>query len=178
MVLPIDLFFLVLRVFAGLLIAGHGAQKVFGAFEGPGLEGFRTNVSKLGFAPRPFAELAAFGELVGGLAVALGVLTPIAAAVLCVDMLVAITKVHAPKGLWVTKGGYEFALTLFVVFALFGLAGPGAIAIDPRFELGRAILAWSVPLFAVTFLLGALVVFAAPQRRVAVPEKKRDEPAA
>lgn len=174
MTLPFDLFLLVLRVVVGLLLVGHGSQKVFGAFGGAGLEGFRRNVEKMGFRPaRPFALAAAFGELIGGLALAVGFLTPVAAAILAVDMLVAVVKVHVPNGLWVTKGGYEYALTLLVVFALYGLAGPGAYAVDAAI----GILAWSVPLFAVVFVTGALVCFIGT-RPPRSSEQRHERPAA
>lgn len=163
-----DLFVLVLRVLLGLLLAGHGAQKVFGAFEGPGLEGFRARVANIGFPARPFAELAAFGELVGGLALAVGLLTPIACAVLAVDMLVAILKVHGPKGLWVTKGGYEYPLTLLVIFALIGLTGPGRYAIDAALALMP-----SPPIFVLVFIVGTAIVLAASRRRAAAAEQGR-----
>ena len=164
-----DLFVLVLRVLLGLLLAGHGAQKVFGAFEGPGLEGFRARVANIGFPARPFAELAAFGELVGGLALAVGLLTPIACAVLAVDMLVAILKVHGPKGLWVTKGGYEYPLTLLVIFALIGLTGPGRYAIDATL----ALVPWTPPIFVLVFIVGTAIVLAASRRRAAAAEQGR-----
>ena len=173
MTLSPDLFVLILRAFVGLLVAGHGAQKVFGAFEGPGLEGFRARVAGMGFPPRPFAELAAFSEFLGGLALAVGFATPIAAGALAVDMLVAILKVHAPKGLWVTKGGYEYPLTLLVIFALLGLSGPGAYAVDQRL----AIVPWSPAVFLVVFVVGAAITIAASRRDRAALSKS-DKPAA
>ncbi|TMD59722.1 MAG: DoxX family protein [Chloroflexi bacterium] len=173
MILSADLFLLALRVFVGVLVAGHGAQKVFGAFEGPGLDGFSGHVEKIGFNPaRPFAILAAFTEFLGGLAFATGFLTPIVAAMLAVDMLVAIVRVHAPRGLWVQKGGYEYPLTLLVVFALFGLGGPGAYAVDQI--LGLGILQWSAEIFVVLFVGGALVSFVATRNPVAAaPDRRR-----
>ena len=60
----------------------------------------------------------------------MGFLTPLAAAVLAVDMLVAIWKVHWAKGFWVTKGGYEYALVMFCIFAVVGLVGVTAYSVD------------------------------------------------
>lgn len=126
-----DLALAILRVVAGLVIAAHGAQKVFGAFGGTGLEKWTGNVAALGFRPaRVWALAAAGGELLGGLALAFGLLTPIAAAVCAVDMLVAIWKVHWSKGLWITKGGYEYALVLLVISAVIGLRGVTALSLD------------------------------------------------
>ena|SRR2546426_3888930 len=168
MAISADHFLLALRVFAGLLIAGHGAQKVFGAFGGQGPVGFRRRVEALGFRPVGlFAFAASFGEFLGGLAVAIGLLTPVAAGILAVDMLVAIFKVHAPNGLWITKNGYEYALTMFVVFVLFGLSGPGAYAIDSAIGIAP----WTAPIFLVVFGAAAIVSFVSTARPAA-PEKR------
>jgi putative oxidoreductase len=172
MILSVDVFLLVLRAFVGLVVAGHGAQKVFGAFQGQGMTAFRARVAQFGFPARPFAELAAFGEFLGGIALALGLLTPIVSAILAVDMLVAIWKVHRPKGFWVTKGGYEYPLTLLVVFSLFGLAGPGPYSIDQ--QLG--IVSWSAPVFVILFVAGALLAVGAPRLRRAT-DHRDDRPA-
>lgn len=120
-----------LRVVTGLLLAGHGAQKALGVFGGAGLVKWTGAAKGMGFRPAVFwANAAAWGEFIGGLAVAIGFLTPLAAAVLAVDMLVAIWKVHWSKGLWVTKGGYEYALVMFCIFTLIGLNGVTAYSVD------------------------------------------------
>jgi putative oxidoreductase len=126
-----ELALAVLRVVTGLLLAGHGAQKTFGAFGGPGPAKWLGATKGMGFHPAGlWANAAAWGELVGGLALAVGFLTPVAAAVLAVDMAVAIWKVHSGKGLWVTKGGYEYALLMLCIFVLLGLHGVTAFSAD------------------------------------------------
>ncbi|OLC54292.1 MAG: hypothetical protein AUH85_12090 [Chloroflexi bacterium 13_1_40CM_4_68_4] len=107
----------------------------------------------------------------GASALAAGFLTPIAAAVLAVDMLVAIVRVHGPGGLWVQKGGYEYPLTLLVVFALFGLGGPGHDVLDQ--SLGLGILQWRAELFAIVFVSGALVSFVATRSSAAAAPNRR-----
>lgn len=156
MLVDLDTLLAVLRVYAGLVLAGHGAQKVLGWYGGQGLGGVTGMVGKIGFRPPgAWALVLGWGELAGGLLLAVGFLTGIVAAVLFVDMLVAIWKVHSPKGFWVTGGGYEYALTLAVIFAAFGLAGPGAYSLDGA--LGIAAL--TTPLFLATTVLGLLAVW-------------------
>lgn len=149
--------FFILRVFAGLAIAAHGAQKGLGWSGGPGLERWKGSVQKMGMRPHAFwAHAAAWGELVGGLCLTLGLLTGIAAGVLVMDMIVAIWKVHATKGFFVSNGGYEYALTDLVVFGLIGLAGPGAYALDGATGLAS----WSATLFIVALVLGLVTMWA------------------
>ena len=133
-----DLALAILRVVTGLVLAGHGAQKALGAFGGTGLTKWTGATKGMGFRPAGlWANAAAWGELLGGLALAVGLLTPVAAAVLAVDMLVAIWKVHWSKGFWITRGGYEYAMVLFSVFVLVGLVGDTAYSVDQVFGLSR-----------------------------------------
>src|SRR5438309_6714929 len=119
---------LLIRVVAGLLLAGHGAQKAFGWFEGHGFSTTGSVFESMGYRPgRVAGFLAVLGELGGGLLLALGLLTPLAAAAVVGVMLNAMS-VHWPK-VWVTQGGYEYALVLAVVGAGVGFAGPGAFSL-------------------------------------------------
>jgi putative oxidoreductase len=153
----LDLALTIIRLAVGLVLAGHGAQKVFGAFEGPGLERWHGAVASMGFArPRVLGTLAAFTEFFGGLMLAAGFLTPVVAAALAIDMAVAIVKVHRGKGMWVTKGGYEYALVLFVVVAVLGLARPTAFSVDAALGFGG-----SAALFLAVLAIGAAVTAAA-----------------
>lgn len=152
-----DLALTVVRAAIGLVLAGHGAQKVFGAFEGPGLERWHGAVASMGFAqPRIMGTLAAFVELFGGLMLAAGFLTPVVAAALAIDMVVAIIKVHWSKGLWVTNGGYEYALVLFVVLAMLGLARSSVYSVDAALGFGGGAL-----LFLVVLVVGGILTAAA-----------------
>ena len=148
----------IVRVAIGLVLAAHGAQKVFGVFEGPGLEKWRGAVAGMGFAqPRVMGTLAAFTELFGGLAFAVGLYTPIVAAMLAVDMLVAIKKAHWSKGFFVQKGGYEYPLVLFIAMCVIGLSPTTSYSVDGALGLFLANAMW----FAVVFVVGAIVVAAA-----------------
>jgi putative oxidoreductase len=140
-----DLVLLVLRVVVGLLFVGHGAQKLFGWFGGHGLQGTAGFFEALGLRPgRLHAAAGGLGELGGGLLLALGLVTPIAAAVLIAVMTVAVAKVHISKGPWVSNGGYEYNLVLgSVAFALAGV-GPGAWSLDHALGLDWASTGWAV----------------------------------
>jgi putative oxidoreductase len=140
------------------VIAAHGAQKVLGLFGGPGMSAFTKVVDGLGFRPAPaWAAMAAYGELVGGVMFAAGFLTGIAAGILVVDMVVAIWRVKWPKGFWSANGGYEFDLTLLTIFALIGLAGPGAWSLDAPLRL----VGWTTLEFAATLAVGLFGVWSA-----------------
>src|SRR3954469_22112274 len=96
-----DLGLLVLRVVIGLLFAGHGAQKLFGAFGGGGLEGTAEMFDNIGLRPGALhARAAGTFEFMGGLLLALGLFTPFAAAALIAVMTAAVVTVHAPNGVW------------------------------------------------------------------------------
>src|SRR3954463_8343585 len=103
-----ELGLLVLRVVVGLLFMGHGAQKLFGLFGGPGLAG-NAGFFEQGLGLKP-GEVHATGAgpvgVFGGRLRALGLLPPLAAAALIATMTVAIATVHFSKGLRSTEGGY------------------------------------------------------------------------
>jgi putative oxidoreductase len=122
---------LVLRVPAGLILAAHGAQKLFGWFGGYGLEGTGQWLASIGLEPGYLmALLAGSAEFFGGLALVLGLLTRPAAVVSAFTMLVAIFAVHIGNGLFMSNNGYEFALTLFAVTLALAIQGPGRFALD------------------------------------------------
>ncbi|HEV2820600.1 MAG TPA: DoxX family protein [Solirubrobacteraceae bacterium] len=119
----------ILRLVVGGLFAGHGAQKLFGWFGGHGPEGTgQFFESSLGLAPgQRHAQTAGAAELGGGLMLATGLGTPLAAAAISGTMITAIRKVHLDKGPWVSEGGFEYnAVVLAVLFALTDEdSGPG-----------------------------------------------------
>jgi putative oxidoreductase len=114
---------LVMRLALGAVMTGHGYHKVFG-----GLHHHVQFVTSLGL-PGWTAYLSAFAEFFGGILVLVGLFTRVAAFAICVDLSVAIAKVHFHNGL-MGQGGYEFPLALAAV--AFGLIflGPGSIAFD------------------------------------------------
>src|SRR5580765_1363950 len=109
----VDLGLLMLRSVVGLTLAAHGTQKLFGWFGGYGLAGTGGFMEQLGFRPgRRAALMAGLSETVGGLLLALGAATPLAAALIVGVMLVATFSVHWTKGFFNHNGGYEYPLVL------------------------------------------------------------------
>ena len=122
---------LALRVPVGIILAAHGAQKLFGWFGGYGLEGTGQWMASIGLEPGYLmALLAGSAEFFGGLALVLGLLTRPAAAVSAFTMLVAIFSVHFEHGLFLTNNGYEYALTLFAATVAITVQGGGCYAAD------------------------------------------------
>jgi putative oxidoreductase len=125
---------LILRLVVGLILVGHGAQKLFGWWGGPGMNGWTRMVQKLRIRPaQPWAWVAALAEFGGGILLALGFLSPLGSLAIAGSMLVAIVTVHLPRGFWVTKGGYEFNLALLAAVAELALTGPGIYSLDQAF---------------------------------------------
>jgi putative oxidoreductase len=140
---------LLLRVVAGLTIAAHGTQKLFGWFGGGGLKGTAQSFGGMGFRPATLmALLAGLGES-SGVLLAFGFLTPLAALGTAVVMLNAIESVHWRNGFFNGKGGYEFNLLLLTVAVAIAAIGPG------RFSLDRA-LGWDDNLSGLWWGVGVL----------------------
>ncbi|MGA7912633.1 MAG: DoxX family protein [Candidatus Dormiibacterota bacterium] len=122
---------LLLRVVIGLMVAAHGAQKVLGWWGGPGMTGWTAAMTRMRIRPAaPWAWLSALSELLGGLGLALGLLTPLPSFGIVAAMLVAIALVHWPNGFWNGKRGYEFNLSLVAPAVAIALTGPGAYSLD------------------------------------------------
>jgi putative oxidoreductase len=122
---------LILRLVIGLTIAAHGAQKLFGLWGGPGMSSWIQVVQRLRIRPaQPWAWVAALSEFGGGLLLAFGLLWPLGSLAIIGAMLVAIATVHWSKGFWVTKGGYEFNLSIIGGAAALAFTGPGTYSLD------------------------------------------------
>ena len=122
---------LILRLGIGLILAAHGAQKLFGVWGGPGMTRWAQMVQRLRIRPaRPWAWVAALSEFGGGLLLALGLLSPLGSLAIIGAMLVAIATVHLSKGFWVGKGGFEFNLSLIAGAAALAFTGPGPYSLD------------------------------------------------
>ncbi|WP_281444857.1 DoxX family protein, partial [Paenarthrobacter nicotinovorans] len=110
----------ILRVIAGFLFAAHGWQK-FNEFTIAGTQASFTQMGVPGASV--VAPIVATLELVGGIALILGLLTRVFAALLAIDMLGALFLVHAPAGIFVANGGYELVLLFAGAALALALAG-------------------------------------------------------
>lgn len=115
---------LVVRVVAGVIFAAHGAQKLFGAFEGPGMEKTVEMMGQIGY-------LVAIAEFFGGLGLVVGLFTRFSAASLIGVMVGAIWMVHGKNGFFLSNGGYEYNL------ALIGLLFPILVVGAGRYAVGH-----------------------------------------
>jgi putative oxidoreductase len=152
---------LLARLFIGGMFIGHGTQKWFGWFGGPGIEKTTGMMGSLGLAPaRTNAHAAAASETLGGIGIALGAFTPASAAALIGTMVTAIRTVHLKNGFWSTGGGYEYNLTIIAALLLIVDGGPGTFSVDGA--LGREETGTGVALAALAAgVLGSTVSLAA-----------------
>ncbi|MCK6212294.1 DoxX family protein [Georgenia sp. EYE_87] len=122
-----DVLLLVARVALGIVFLAHGLQKMLtwgmpgtaAAFEGMGVP-----------APGLSAWFSAIVETVGGAALILGLLTPLFAALLTINMVGALVIVHLPFGIWVMENGYELVLALAAGAVALIAAGAGRFSLD------------------------------------------------
>lgn len=129
----VALSLLVVRVAAGVIFAAHGAQKLFGMFDGPGLE---KAVASLGVGSLGY--LVVIGEFFGGLGLILGLLSRFSAASLIAIMAGAIQMVHAKNGFFLKAGGYEYNVALIGLLIPTLLAGPGGLSLGRLLPLPRS----------------------------------------
>jgi putative oxidoreductase len=157
-----DVGLLALRLAVGLTFAAHGAQKAFGWWAGPGPDRWRGAVGSMGFSPaRLFGLVSTTIELVGGLLLAVGLLSAFAAAALVAQVVVIVTRAHWPKGFFNSVGGFEYPLLLGVVAGVVGLLGPGAISLDA--VLGSHLDVGSRTFLLVAGLVGGALAAAVPR---------------
>jgi putative oxidoreductase len=127
-----DLGLLLLRLALAAILYMHATQKLFGWFSGPGLDRATGLFESLGQRPgRQMAMLAVACEVTGSVLVALGLITPLGAAILAGTMLVAGGSLTLAKGtVWNALGGGEYPLVLAAFAIVLGFAGPGRWSID------------------------------------------------
>jgi putative oxidoreductase len=146
---------LVLRLVVGLTFAAHGAQKLLGWFGGSGVDGTGQFFTMIGFSPgRRHALMAGLAETLGGLLLALGLVTPVASAALISVMLVAVVSVHIKKGFFGQNGGYEYNLVLAVAALALAFTGPGSLSVDALLGYARSGLLWGLGAFGLGILSG------------------------
>ena len=163
----IDVGLLVLRLVLGLTMVAHGAQKLFGWFGGPGLARHISS-TEAGLNLRPgwlWGWMSILAEFGGGLLLVFGILTPVAAGAIFSAMVLAVALVHAPKGFWNTRGGYEYNVLILAATTALGFTGPGIYSLAP--EVIDNLPSWQV--FAGTVVFGLTgVAIALTERSVAI----------
>jgi len=165
---------LLLRLAVGLTFSAHGSQKLFGWFGGPGLKSTgQFFEERLGFRPgRRHALLAGLGETGGGLLLAVGFLTPLAAAAVISVMVVAVFSVHIQKGFFVHNGGYEYNLVLAVAALAVAFTGSGFISIDALLNYRESGALWGLAALLAGLLGGVISLAQRKPPSPASPETK------
>lgn len=146
---------MILRLVLGGFMAGHGAQKLFGSFGGPGMQGTAGFMEMLGLKPgRPWAVLAGLSEFGGGVLTLLGLLNPIGPIGVIGSMAIAWTKAHWGKPIWAAEGGAELPVTNIAAATALIVNGPGRYSLDRAF--GLKLPGWLAPLGLVAVLITVL----------------------
>jgi putative oxidoreductase len=155
----VDAGLLVVRVVAGVTLSLHGMQKLFGWFGGGGIGGTGAWMDAIGYRPgRVSAVMAGGTELLGGLGLAAGALTPLSAAG-CVGVMVVAGFENAPQGFWSAKKGWEYNLVLAGAAVGVAVAGPGRLSVDHALSLADDLRGWwGVAALALGLALGGLRV--------------------
>jgi putative oxidoreductase len=168
----------IVRIAQGSLMAGHGAQKLFGSFGGPGLEGTSGLMEMLGMRPgRPWAYLAGLSEFGGGVLTALGLFNPLGPLGVIGSMSMATRKAHWGKPIWVTEGGAELPVLNIAVSTALMIREPDAFSLDRL--LGIRLPAWIGPVgllgILLTLLYTELGAEEAPEQEQAHEEAHEEE---
>ncbi len=155
---------LIARLVIGGLFFGHGSQKWFGWFGGPGLDRASEMMDSLGMRPgRRNAIAASASETIGGAMIVAGAFTPAAATSLIATMITAIHTVHFKNGLWSSNGGYEFNLALIAGLLALVDGGPGSPSVDSLLGTGESGPGWALASLAVA-AAGSTLAIAAGRR--------------
>ena len=132
----LDYTLLAVRVFLGLTVAAHGAQKLFGWFGGYGFEGTMGFFTKSIGLPYIFALGIILAESLGMIALALGLFTRFLSVSVIAIMLGAILTVHGQFGFFMNWGGnqagegFEFHVLVIALAAVTALHGAGSLSLD------------------------------------------------
>ncbi|MGQ0719807.1 MAG: DoxX family protein [Pseudonocardiales bacterium] len=159
----VDIAAALLRVVVGLTLVAHGYNHLWGR---GGLTGTARWFGSLGLRPpKLHAVLSGAGELAAGGALAIGLLTPLAAAFVVGTMVTAGITHHRRNGFFVFKEGYEYVLMIGVVCAVIGLLGPGTVSVDRLLGIDAALDgAVGLTLTVGLGVVGAAVLLAATWR--------------
>jgi putative oxidoreductase len=128
---------LVLRVVPGILLIGHGLQKLVPSKYSPpllhamGHQATASGFEQLGISPGlPAALLAGSAEILGGFSLGAGLLTPVGTILVGAVMTTAILTAHARNGIWNAEGGFEFPLVLLALAFVVSALGAGSYSIN------------------------------------------------
>ena len=167
-----DIGMLILRLVVGGLMVGHGTQKLFGWFGGGGIRGTKGFLGSLGYpAAGAMAVVAGAAEAGGGLLLAAGFVTPLAAAAIAGVLLNAIVTAHWPK-VWNTDGGLEFPFAMATAAIAVAFSGPGRFSLDAA--LGWSLQGTTWGLVALGIGLGVGLLTLALRAMARPPEAKTD----
>jgi len=126
-----DIGLLILRLAVGGLLAGHGSQKLFGWFSGPGLKGIAGWLESMGLTPGTlWATAASTSEFGGGVLTTLGFLHPLGPLGTMGAMIMATAKAHWGKPIWVAQEGAELPVINMASALALTLTGPGRFSLD------------------------------------------------
>jgi len=140
-VTEINLALLMLRVGLGLTMAAHGYGKFFTGGRIAGTAGW---FDSMGMKPgKVHAILAASGEVLAGLFLALGLLTPFAALGFVGLMTVAWWTVHRDSGFFIIKEGWEYVFILGLVAVCIATIGPGEWSLDHLMGIAWDLDGWT-----------------------------------
>ncbi|WP_030892482.1 DoxX family protein [Streptomyces sp. NRRL F-5053] len=152
----IDAGLLVLRLVVGLTMAAHGSQKLFGWFGGGGLDGTAAFFGSAGYpSGKAMAVVAGLTETLGGLGLAVGLLTPLAGAAVFGAMLNALAVKWG--GGFFAPDGVEYEVLLTAAAAGLALTGPGRLAVDHALPVLRVLRARRLAFGAGALVLGAVL---------------------
>jgi putative oxidoreductase len=121
----VEISYFLLRLFAGVMYACHGAQKLFGAFGGQ-------------VAEAPMMKVAGVIEFGGGVLMAIGLLTSVAAFLASGQMAAAYFMAHAPQGFWPIVNKGELAVVYAFLFLFICARGGGPYSLDALMRRGKA----------------------------------------
>jgi putative oxidoreductase len=163
-----------LHLVPGILLMGHGAQKLFGSFGGFGLDGTGQFMESLGMRPgRRMAFASGLNEFGGGLLLALGLLLPLAAILIASNMIVASLTAHRGKGPWNQNGGWELPLLYGLIPIGLTFHGAGVWSLDHALGWGADLsgLGWGLGVVALAVIgAGGIVGAARHSERRHAPE--------
>jgi putative oxidoreductase len=168
-----DIGLLILRLTMGGLLAGHGSQKLFGWFSGPGLKGTAGWLESLGLNPgTPWATVASASEFGGGTLTALGLLHPLGPIGTMGGMIMATVKAHWGKPIWVTQGGAELPVTNLAIALALTFSDPGRFSLDQvlGIRLPRALVV------AVAIVEAVLVIVGITRNPTSAPASPAEHP--